>query len=545
MPIVVRQLDVTTPSTNRPLIKGVDLHIPDGRVTLLVGRSGAGKSTLLGALAGLTPPTRGEIICDGEPLWRAGRIHAAVQRRLSLVLQSPEEYLFAPSVLGEFRYSLKPLQLPREQEQRRITEAMAQVGLDAALLSASPLTLSGGQKRRVALATAMAVQPDWLLLDEPTAGLDPAATAAFCRWLRDWGKGRTSGGVIVATHDLDALLPLADGVIVLCDGKVRFSGGAASLLDRPQILAEAGMEGCELVRIARFVKQVAGDLPTPSTADNLAASLLQWRSRAPVASADSPGPQLMPQALDSPSARVAPTAPAGAPPNGSEPSEATADAAPPVNPAAPRAAWRGAAHRLDVRAKWACCLMLSAALLMQSHAAGYALATLLTAGVLLVSDVPRQQLWRLLKPLVVLLLVSGLLSGLRWDSVTGDAWPAGVAHWGWLGFAPQQALATLAQTYRFLLLAAVGVVLPVTTPALQMRRGIERMLRPLARIGFPSQAVSLAASLILRFIPVLLDELNRFARIARARGRAHPRRGGLRLRDLPAVIIPLLLSVLC
>ncbi|WP_067934734.1 ATP-binding cassette domain-containing protein [Alicyclobacillus kakegawensis] len=553
MPFTVRQLEVTTSLADRPLIQGVNLDILDGTVTLLIGRSGAGKSTLLEALSGLTPPTRGQVICDGRPLWRAGRVNPAVQRRLSLVLQSPEEYLFAPSVLGEFRYSLKPLQLPRAEEQRRITEALAQVGLHKALLSASPLTLSGGQKRRVALATAMAVQPDWLLLDEPTAGLDSAATASFCRWLRDWRAQRRAGGVIVATHDLDALLPLADAVIVLCGGRVRFSGDTASLLERPQVLAEAGMDGCELIQISSFVKEVTGEVPTPLTADNLAASLLQWRSRAPVTGGDSPGPQPTLHALDSPSGQLAPTPHAASLPsdteliraglNGAGPGGATSDGTPLVHSAERRAPWRGVARRLDVRAKWACCLMLSAALLMQDRAAGCAVATLLVAGVLLAADVPRQQFWRLMKPLVVLLLVSAALSGLRWGSTAGGAWPEGMVHWGRIGFAPWQALDTLAQTYRFMLLAAVGAALPATTPPLEMRRGIERMLRPLARTGFPSEAVSLAASLILRFIPLLLGEFHRFARMARARGRGRPR-GGLRLRDLPAVIIPLLLSLL-
>ncbi|MCL6633678.1 MAG: ATP-binding cassette domain-containing protein [Alicyclobacillus herbarius] len=556
MPVVIRGLCVNPErdaGNTRPRLQNVNLDLPDKAITLVVGSTGAGKSTLLDALSGLVKPDAGSIVLDGAPLWERGRLNATVQQRLGVVFQSPESYLFASTVVQEFRYSLRPLRLPRAEVEQRTVKALADVGLGPDFLMASPLTLSGGQKRRVALATALAVKPDWLLLDEPTAGLDPSATTALMRWLTAWRDEAERGGMIIATHDLDALLPVADYVVVLGEGRVLHQGCAASLLHQPHILAAAGLCESQVLAIGQAAVSLGIPLGTDLTPEQLAASFIEWmhmRDEAPVRPPISPQPAPLDAGVHEAAGMRARETRSGADKEGFA-CDHGADAATPasVDMAPTESAtvgggtpWRQAARDLDPRAKWAACLVLSAGLLLQHSGLGYALGTLVVTAALWTSGISYRQWWRLVKPLLMLMVLSGMLSGIAVRSP--DAWPHGAWHWSWVGFMPLQAWNTLWQGYRFFLVVALSVLLPTTTEPLRMQRGITEMLRPLRRIGLPSEAIALSASLILRFIPVLLAEFNRFARIARARARANPRRAGLRLRDLPAVGIPLLLSVL-
>ncbi|WP_284239308.1 energy-coupling factor ABC transporter ATP-binding protein, partial [Paenibacillus glycanilyticus] len=225
--------DVSVMATNEPnkkLLDGINLSFRKGTITLLVGHNGSGKSTLLETMAGLRRIAGGRIKNGDEPLWltkgRKPRLNKPIVMKTGIALQQSESQWFASTVKEEFDYSLKPYGIADAEKERRMASAMERAGLSMELLERDPWTLSGGQQRRLAMACLLACEPEWLLLDEPTAGLDADGIRRLCAML---DAHRAAGrGAVVATHDLDALLPLADEVAVVTGGSVREAAPAAA-----------------------------------------------------------------------------------------------------------------------------------------------------------------------------------------------------------------------------------------------------------------------------------------------------------------------------
>ncbi|KEO82466.1 ATP-binding cassette domain-containing protein [Tumebacillus flagellatus] len=507
------------------ILREVTCEIHSG-ITLLIGRTGAGKSTLLDVMTGLQKPTSGSVVHDGVPLWDGKRVNRAVQNEIGVVFQSPEQQLFARTVEAEFVYSLKPLKLTPEETGRRSREALLAMGLSADLLPQSPLTLSGGQKRRVALGTTLAVQPRWLFLDEPTAGLDPQSTAGLVDWCREWADATDTGGLVIATHDLDAFFPIADRVLVVSGGRLLADLTPDELSANPQLLHEAEIGLPESFQTAASLRRCGFNLPSKvlspeELAEEIASQIrskteagsnVQMRSFASDATSLSSEASLNAAPRRSFATDVAPQSSGAA----SQQSEPEVPSTPLIN-------------RLDPRGKWVFYIALSVGLLMQTTWPGLLLGTLLTLAVLLLSKASYRELFRVTKPFLYFLIFSVLLSGLQFE--------------GGLGFALDPALYTFRQVFKVLLVLILGVLLSATTGQLKMKRALEQALAPLARLKLPVEAFALAVSLLLRFIPVILRELQRFSRITRARGRSNAKLGGLRVRDIPVLVIPLLLSI--
>jgi energy-coupling factor transport system ATP-binding protein len=215
----------------KQLLSDVDMTFEAGKITLLIGQNGAGKSTLLETMAGVRSIQAGNIELGGESLWlmdsRRSRLNQNVALKFGIAMQSSESQWFAGTVRDELLYSLKPYKVDAAIAEQRLLRALADTGLEQELLTRDPWTLSGGQQRRLSLACLLACEPEWLLLDEPTAGLD----AVGIRRLRAvLDAHRAAGrGAVVATHDLDALLPLADAVAVVSGGTVRAAAPAAAI----------------------------------------------------------------------------------------------------------------------------------------------------------------------------------------------------------------------------------------------------------------------------------------------------------------------------
>jgi energy-coupling factor transport system ATP-binding protein len=218
-------------------LEDVSLEVRPRELALVLGATGSGKSTLLRLCAGLLTPTSGTVEVDGvSTTGAAGR---TLRGRVGLVFQNPEAQLFAESVLEDVAFGPRNLGASAEEARQAAADALGAVGLDPdAYGSRSPFALSGGEARRVAVAGVLAMKPAYLLLDEPTAGLDGSGRAAVLLAVTEM---RRDAGVVVVTHDPEEWLGVADTVLVLSAGSPVFSGPAAELLADPGLFGEAGL----------------------------------------------------------------------------------------------------------------------------------------------------------------------------------------------------------------------------------------------------------------------------------------------------------------
>lgn len=223
-------------------LAGLDLTIPAGRCVALLGANGSGKSTLLRLLDGLYFADRGTVAAWGEVLSEAGMQDDATafafRRRVGLVFQNAEVQLFNPTVFDEIAFTLLQLGLPRDEIRARVAASLAAFAIQH-LKDRSPNRLSGGEQKRVALASVLVSEPEVLLLDEPTAELDPKSAAEVVEFLGGCrGSGRT---VITATHDLGIVAEIADLCVVLAAGRVAAIGTPDAILGDAALLARTGL----------------------------------------------------------------------------------------------------------------------------------------------------------------------------------------------------------------------------------------------------------------------------------------------------------------
>lgn len=245
MSIVVTNLSYTyaggTPLAVEAL-SGIDLTVGDGEFVGLIGHTGSGKSTLVQHLNGLIKPPPGRVVVDGIDLGARHTDLRAIRQRVGLVFQYPEHQVFEETIFADIAFGVRNLHLSAMEVEDRVREAMALVGLDyEALKDRSPLELSGGQLRRVAIAGVLAMKPRTLILDEPTAGLDPRG--------RDDILGRIAGlrrdlglTVILVSHHLEELAPLVDRLIVLERGRVLLAGPPREVFQQAELLRSVGLD---------------------------------------------------------------------------------------------------------------------------------------------------------------------------------------------------------------------------------------------------------------------------------------------------------------
>lgn len=229
--------DVAYAYHRQPALQGISLRVARGERVALLGANGSGKSTLLRLLAGLCFPERGEISFFGEKLTeqrlRDDEFFFAFRRRVGLVFQNPDVQLFNPSVFDEVAFG--PLQLgwPKAQIRKRVEETLQHMGI-AHLHDRAPHRLSGGEKKRVALASVLILDPEVLLLDEPAAALDPGSQGQIVDLLVSWRNGAKT--VITATHDMDTLEEIADRCCVFDAGRIAGEGTPFEVLHDVKLL---------------------------------------------------------------------------------------------------------------------------------------------------------------------------------------------------------------------------------------------------------------------------------------------------------------------
>jgi cobalt/nickel transport system ATP-binding protein len=242
MPNLFELRDVSFSYDGIPAVRGLSLEIAQAERVALVGANGSGKSTLLRLFNGLCFPAQGSVSFDGQHLTperlQDDAFALPFRRRVGLVFQNPDVQLFNPTVFDEVAFAPLQLEWPRDKVLRRIDETLQLMGISH-LRERSPYRLSGGEKKRVALASVIVLDPDVLLLDEPTATLDPRSQSQLIDLIQGW-KGSTKT-VISATHQLEIVEDIADRVFVLEEGRVAASGTPADVLSDHELLLRANL----------------------------------------------------------------------------------------------------------------------------------------------------------------------------------------------------------------------------------------------------------------------------------------------------------------
>ncbi len=237
----------------------VSLTIPDGEFWGIIGPTGSGKSTLIQHMNGLLRPTSGRVLVDGEDLSQRRVDLKRLRQKVGLVFQYPEHQLFGETVAEDIAFGPKNMGLPPDEVQARVERAMERVGLDPALRERSPFSLSGGQARRVALAGVLAMEPRVLILDEPTAGLDPRGREEILSLIRTFPTlGMT---VILVSHSMDDVAQMADKVLVMHRGRVLMLGAPAELFARREELEAIGLGIPAAAQLAAALRQRGWAIP--------------------------------------------------------------------------------------------------------------------------------------------------------------------------------------------------------------------------------------------------------------------------------------------
>ncbi|MDO5444454.1 MAG: energy-coupling factor transporter ATPase [Eubacteriales bacterium] len=221
-------------------LEKIDLEIPHGQMIGLLGHTGSGKSTLIQHLNALIKPTSGSVLVDGADINADKKSARAVKFKIGLVFQYPEYQLFEETAYKDIAYGPGNMGLSEAEIDERVREAAAFSDVDEELFDRSPLELSGGQKRRIAIAGVIAMRPEVLILDEPTSGLDPEASENILRNICTYRK-KTGSTVIVVSHNMDDIARIAERIIVLSKGTVAMDGTPAEVFSEPEKLREYGL----------------------------------------------------------------------------------------------------------------------------------------------------------------------------------------------------------------------------------------------------------------------------------------------------------------
>ena len=238
----------------RSAVEGLSLDIRRGEFLGIIGHTGSGKSTLIQHLNGLLKPSSGTIYLDGTDIWAEPKKIRAVRFRVGLVFQYPEYQLFEDTVRKDIAFGPKNMGLDAAEVERRVLAALSAVGLDESVLDKSPFALSGGQKRRVAIAGVMAMEPEVLILDEPTAGLDPRGRESILQLLREYHERRGST-VVLVSHSMEEIARNAQRIIVLSGGGVCMEGTPAEVFARADELEAVGLDVPQSTKIAAALRR--------------------------------------------------------------------------------------------------------------------------------------------------------------------------------------------------------------------------------------------------------------------------------------------------
>ncbi len=234
-------------------LNNINVTFPHGRITGLIGHTGSGKSTLVQMFNGILKPEEGRVLIDGEDIWSKPKEIRKVRFKVGLVMQYPEYQLFDETIYKDIAFGPKNMGVPENEIQDRVFEAADFVGLDRELLEKSPFDLSGGQKRRAAIAGIIAMRPDVLVLDEPAAGLDPKGRDSIFENIKEYQQ-KSGSTVIIVSHSMEDMAKLCDNLVVMAKGEILMCGDRSSVFGRADKLVSVGLDVPQITALMNILR---------------------------------------------------------------------------------------------------------------------------------------------------------------------------------------------------------------------------------------------------------------------------------------------------
>ena len=241
-------------------LENVNTEIAQGEFVGLIGHTGSGKSTFVQHLNGLLLPSSGRVLLDGADINADKRLRRDARFKVGLVFQYPEYQLFEETVYKDIAFGPRNMKLPKQEIDERVREAACFVGVPEALFDKSPLELSGGQKRRVAIAGVIAMRPEALVLDEPTAGLDPEGCESILKNIKDY-RAATGATVILVSHSMEDIARIAERLIVFDGGHIVMDGSPESVFSNAEALRAIGLDVPVVTEISAHLRALGVDVP--------------------------------------------------------------------------------------------------------------------------------------------------------------------------------------------------------------------------------------------------------------------------------------------
>ena len=264
-----------TPFEHKAL-DNISFSVNRGEFIGIIGHTGSGKSTLMQQLNGLLKPTAGTVLLDGQDIWADKALTRQARFRVGLVFQYPEYQLFEDTVYRDIAFGPKNMGLPEQEEDRRVREAAGFVGLTPEQLEVSPFGLSGGQKRRVAIAGVIAMEPEVLILDEPTAGLDPVGRAGILDNIQSYRKAKNAT-IMMVSHSMEDVARLTDRLLVLSGSSLVMDGTPEEVFVHAEQLVQMGLSIPQVTKVFLHLRHMGLDVPNVYTIEQAVQALQNIR----------------------------------------------------------------------------------------------------------------------------------------------------------------------------------------------------------------------------------------------------------------------------